>query len=64
MVNALPSEAFAMVDFPRALIEFQRRFPDDAASAAHLAETRWPEGFVCPECSHGKAWRLDTKAWT
>lgn len=53
-----------MVDFPRALIEFQRRFPDDAASAAHLAETRWPEGFVCPECSHGKAWRLDTKAWT
>ena len=53
-----------MVDFPRSLLEFQRQFPDDAACAAYLAETRWPEGFVCPECGHGKAWRLDSKAWT
>lgn len=53
-----------MVDFPRSLLEFQRWFPDDAACAAYLAETRWPEGFVCPECGRGKAWRLDTKAWT
>lgn len=53
-----------MVDFPRSLLEFQRQFPDDAACAAYLAEIRWPEGFVCPECGHGKAWRLDSKAWT
>jgi Transposase zinc-ribbon domain len=25
---------------------------------------RWPDGFVCPVCGGGKAWRLETKAWT
>jgi hypothetical protein len=29
-----------MVDSPRSLLEFQRQFPDDAACAAYLAETR------------------------
>lgn len=53
-----------MPDFPRSLIEFQHLFPDDAACAAHLAAARWPEGFVCPACSHTKAWQLETKAWT
>ena len=53
-----------MADFARSLLEFQRRFADEAACAAYLAQTRWPDGFVCPECGHGKAWQLDTKAWT
>lgn len=35
-----------MPDFPRSPIEFQHRFPDGAACAAHLAAARWPEGFV------------------
>jgi ISXO2 transposase-like protein/transposase-like zinc ribbon protein len=53
-----------MTDFPRSLIEFQRRFPDDGACAAYLAEARWPDGFRCPECSHDKGWQLATKAFT
>lgn len=53
-----------MVDFPRSVLDFQRRFPDDAACAAYLAQSRWPDGFVCPGCGYGKAWQLDTKAWT
>ena len=53
-----------MADFPRSVLEFQRRFPDDAACAAYLAQTRWPDGFVCPGCGHDKAWQLTTKAWT
>ena len=53
-----------MADFPRSLPEFQRRFPNDAACAVYLAEARWPEGFVCPSCGHGRAWRLKTKANT
>ena len=32
--------ASAMPDFPRSLIAFQRRFPDDAACAAYLAAVR------------------------
>lgn len=53
-----------MIDFPRSLLEFQRRFADDAACAAYLAAQRWPEGFACPACGHAKAWQLRTKPWT
>ena len=53
-----------MTDFPRSLIEFQQRFGDEAACAQYLIATRWPDGFVCPGCGAGKAWRLKTKAWT
>ena len=53
-----------MTDFPRSLIEFQRRFPDERACAAYLADARWPDGFRCPACGHDKGWELATKAFT
>jgi hypothetical protein len=37
-----------MIDFPTSLIDFQRRFPDEASCAAWLFEARWPRGFRCP----------------
>ena len=39
-----------MPDFPRSLVEFQSRFPDEAACVAYLVAARWPQGFVCPAC--------------
>jgi len=53
-----------MLDFPRSLVEFQSRFPDEGACVAYLFAARWPHGFVCPACGSNKAWRLQTKAWT
>ena len=53
-----------MFDFPRSLLEFQRRFPDERACAAYLADTRWPDGFRCPACDRDKGWELATKAFT
>ena len=53
-----------MSDFPHSLIECQSRFPDEAACVEYLFAARWPEGFVCPACGGGKAWPLQTKAWT
>jgi hypothetical protein len=53
-----------MPDFPRSLVEFQSRFPDEAACVAYLFTARWPHGFVCPACGRNKAWQLQTKAWT
>jgi hypothetical protein len=53
-----------VTDFPRSLIEFQQRFPDEAACVAYLAAARWPHGFICPGCGTGKAWPLQTKPWT
>lgn len=53
-----------MSDFPCSLLEFQRRFRDDAACAAYLARQRWPKGFVCPACDGTRAWALRGKAHT
>ena len=53
-----------MTDFPRSLPEFQGRFPDEAACVAYLATARWPDGFRCPACGHGKGWELSTRPFT
>ena len=53
-----------MTDFPRSLMEFQQRFPDQAACVRYLFAARWPEGFVCRACGKAKAWELQTKPWT
>ena len=37
-------------DFPRTLMELERRFGDDEACRAYLFALRWPDGFVCPGC--------------
>jgi hypothetical protein len=52
-----------MLDFPRSLLAFQRRFRDEAACAAYLAALRCSDGFRCPGCGHNQAWMLDTNAW-
>lgn len=36
--------------FPTNLLEFQRMFPDEAASLSYLYRLRWPSGFVCETC--------------
>ena len=45
----------------RSLIEFQKEFPNDEACAKHIAGQRWPNGFVCPQCGHTKAWYLSKR---
>ena len=47
-----------MADLPRSLPEFEARFPDDEACARWLRAKRWPDGFRCPTCGHGRAWEL------
>jgi hypothetical protein len=45
--------------YPKSLPQFQKFFPDDAACSKYLEAMRWPEGFVCPSCSHtGEPWRM------
>jgi transposase-like protein len=43
------------------LLEFQRRFSTEEACAQALEQARWPKGFVCPRCGHGKASRITTR---
>ncbi len=43
-------------DYLRDLLELEARFSNEAACREYLAQLRWPEGFLCPQCSGGKAW--------
>lgn len=45
-----------MEDFPRNLIEFERRFSTDEECRQYLFNLRWPDGFRCPKCAGDKAW--------
>jgi predicted RNA-binding Zn-ribbon protein involved in translation (DUF1610 family) len=51
-------------DVPRSLTEFERHFGNEKTCAEYLAAVRWPDGFACPKCGGGKAWRLESKPWT
>ena len=48
-------------DFPRTIMEFQERFPDEAACLEYLAASRWPEGYRCPACGGERAWVLERR---
>jgi transposase-like protein len=53
----------AGVDYPATFPQLQRWFPDDGACVDYLARLRWPDGFVCPVCAGGDAWRTGTGSW-
>lgn len=44
--------------FPTSLRQFQRQFADEESCQLYLASCRWPEGFRCPRCDHGRAFVL------
>ena len=52
-----------MPDFPRSLREFEQRFGEEAVCIEYLVELRWPQGFACPSCGAGGAWRFKAKPW-
>ena len=47
--------------FPTSLRQFQRQFADEEACRKYLETSRWPDGFQCPRCGHGRAYPLG--AW-
>jgi transposase-like protein len=52
-----------MEDYPKTLLEFERRFSSDEACRQYLEQLRWPEGFVCPTCQGRKAWQMERGLW-
>ncbi len=46
-----------MEDYPKTLIEFEQRFSTEEACREYLYQMRWPDGFICPRCSHQKCWK-------
>ena len=47
-----------MEDYPQDVLELEDRFSTEEACREYLFALRWPEGFVCPGCGQGKAWRV------
>lgn len=45
-----------MEDYPKTLMDLERRFATEEACRDYLLRLRWPSGFRCPACGHGKAW--------
>lgn len=50
-------------DYPRTLLELERRFGSAQACRDYLFQLRWPEGFVCPRCGGRKAWSMQRGLW-
>lgn len=50
-------------DYPRTWPEFQRLFGDEEACVAYLERLRWPQGFRCPACGGGDAWKTKRGLW-
>src|SRR5580692_4807201 len=42
-------------DYPRTLLELERRFSTEQACRKYLFDLRWPDGFRCPRCEAGKS---------
>ena len=53
----------AGTDYPGTWPSFEAWFPDDEACRDFLARVRWPDGFVCPRCNSGDAWRTGRGLW-
>lgn len=45
-----------MEEYPRNLTEFDAEFGSEEACRDYLFRLRWPDGFQCPRCGHGKYW--------
>ena len=48
----------ARPDFPKSITEFQRRFAAEEACVEYLIQSRWPDGFSCPDCACRDAYWL------
>lgn len=38
-------------------MEFEKEFSTEEQCREYLFKLRWPDGFMCPKCGHGKAWQ-------
>ncbi len=45
-----------MEDYPKTILELERRFSTEDRCREYLIQLRWPDGFVCPCCEGREAW--------
>jgi len=47
-----------VLEYPQTIIEFREQFATEQACKEYIAELRWPNGFVCPQCDQKGAWEM------
>src|ERR1035441_7964302 len=50
-------------DYPKKLLELERRFCSEEACVEYLAALRWPGGWFCPRCAGADAWVIRRTRW-
>lgn len=50
-------------DYPKTLLELERRFCTEEACVEYLAALRWPGGWACPRCAGADAWSIRRIRW-
>jgi len=50
-------------DYPRTLMDLERRFSTEHACREYLFGLRWPKGFACPRCGGASAWTMKRGLW-
>lgn len=50
-------------DYPRTLMELERRFSDESSCRTYLFALRWPEGFACPGCGGRQGLSIRRDLW-
>lgn len=57
-MGVVPAPPLAGAHYPASTGEFMAWFPTDTDCLDYLEWLRWPGGFVCPDCGHGRGWQL------
>src|SRR5208337_3378707 len=50
-------------DYPRTLLELERRFCTEDFCVEYLAALRWPGGWICPRCAEAAGWTVRRTHW-
>ena len=50
-------------DYPRTLASLESRYSQEGDCLDYLFALRWPDGFCCPNCTNGRAWRSSRGLW-
>jgi len=52
-----------MEDYPRTLLQLEKRFSTNEACQVYLATLRWPQGWRCPRCGNHQGWAVRRGLW-
>ena len=50
-------------DYPKTILDLERRFSTEENCRQYLFSLRWPDGFFCPRCDGKTAWSTNRGLW-